>query len=169
MFQEVAPSASLSGRAVLPASCEAIIVNEIVTISIRMEMLLSPANDFADCLLIKLSKLLRTEHDMNIDLLTKVKTEDGTFMVLTKTRYFFFFSMPRSSVMPFDAANFSSTPGFQIHYNTSDSVILVEWHELLCEMLHKGLFQFMADGSRVSYFPYPDDKKKLEHYVKRFL
>lgn len=106
---------------------------------------------------------------MNINLLTKVETEDGTFMVLTKTRYFFFFSMPRSSVMPFDAANFSSTPGFQIHYNTADAIVLVEWHELLCEMLRKGLFQFMADGSRVSYFPYPDDKKKLEQYVKRFL
>lgn len=106
---------------------------------------------------------------MNTDLLTKVETEDGAFMVLTKTRYAFFFSMPHSSVMPFDAAKFSSTPGFQIQYNTSDSVVLVEWHELLCEMLHKGLFQFMVDGSRVSYFPYPEDKKQLEQYVKRFL
>jgi hypothetical protein len=136
---------------------------------IRMEMLLSPAIGFENCLLMKPSKSLGTEHHMNTDLLTKVETEDGTFMVLTKTRYFFFFSMPRSSVMPFDAPNFSSTPGFQIQYNTSDSVVLVEWHELLCAMLHKGLFQFMADGSRVSYFPYPENKKQLKQYVKRFI
>lgn len=106
---------------------------------------------------------------MKTDLLTKVETKDGMFIVLTKTRYITLFTMPRSSVMPFDVAQFVSTPGFQIRYNTSDFAILSEWHELLCAMLRKGLFQVMTDETRAGYFPYPEDKKRLAQFVKRFV
>jgi hypothetical protein len=106
---------------------------------------------------------------MATDLLTKVETEDGEFMVLTKTKYLAFFDVPRSSVMPYRTAKFVATPGFQVRYSTSDPAVLREWHEMLAALLRKGLFTFLLDGTRVGYFPYPDDKKHLEQYVKSFI
>lgn len=106
---------------------------------------------------------------MATDLLTKVETKDGNFIVLTKTKYLFFLDLPRSSVMPYGGPQFVATPGFQIHYTTSDPAVLREWHEMLVAMLHKGLFMFLSEATRVGYFPYPDDKKHLEQYVKRFV
>lgn len=42
--------------------------------------------------------------------------------------------------MPFRVGSFASTPGFQVRYNTVDSRILAEWHEVLCSMIRNGLF-----------------------------
>ena len=109
------------------------------------------------------------KEDMSADLLTKVETEDGTFMVLTKQRYLVLFNMPRSSVMPFEAKKFVATPGLQIQYNTSDSAVLREWHDMLCAMVRNGLFHLLSNGARAGFFPYPEDKKQLAQYVKRFI
>jgi hypothetical protein len=106
---------------------------------------------------------------MATDLLTKVETEDGEFMVLTKTKSLFFFSAPRSSVMPFRGAKFVATPGFQIQYTTCESAALQEWHEMLVSLIEKGLFMFLFESTRVGYFPYPDDKKHLEQFVRNFV
>lgn len=106
---------------------------------------------------------------MSNDLLTKVETENGTFMVLTKVRYLFFFHMPRSSVMPYNTAQYVSTPGFQVQYNTVDPRVLSEWHNLLCGMLRQNLFQSLSESVQFGPFPYPEDKKHLAQYVKRFL
>ena len=107
--------------------------------------------------------------NVNKDLLTKIETANGTFMVLTKTRYLFFFNMPRSSVMPQGAAQFVATPGFQVHYNTVDARVLSEWHNLLCGMLRQGLFYSLSQTTRFGSFPYTEENKHLAKYVKRFL
>jgi hypothetical protein len=104
-----------------------------------------------------------------IDLLTKVESEGNSFIVMTKTPYLVFFSVPRSSVMPFNAAQFASTPGFQVRYNTDDPIILKEWHDMLSSLISRGLFEALSNSARVGFFPYPEEKKHLEIYVKRFI
>ena len=89
--------------------------------------------------------------------------------MFTKTSYLFFMSCPRSSVMPFRTADFASSPGFQIHYNTSDPSVLADWHEMLCSLIAKGLFRFLSDNARVGHFPYPGGKEHLKRHVKNFV
>jgi hypothetical protein len=105
---------------------------------------------------------------MNNDLLTKVETEHGTFMVSTRIRYLFFVHMPRSTVMPYGIAQFVATPGIMVKYNTVDSAVLSEWHDMLCGMLRQDMFQSLRESVRFGFFPYPEDKKHLAKYVKRF-
>ena len=71
--------------------------------------------------------------------------------------------------MPFRVKDFAATLGFQIHYNTTDSRILAEWHEMLCGLVGQGLFAFLRDSARHGYFPYPEGKEHLAQHVKRFL
>jgi hypothetical protein len=106
---------------------------------------------------------------MVTNLISKVEAEDGTFIVVTKSRYLGFFAMPHSSIMPYDVKKFVVAPGFQIHYTTSDPKVLAKWHNMLTSMIGKGLFEALSDGTHVGYFPYPEDKKHLEKYVKRFV
>lgn len=110
-------------------------------------------------------------HDQSvaIDLLTKVESEGNSFIVMTKTPYLVFFSVPRSSVMPFNAAQFVSTPGFQVRYNTDDPMILKEWHDMLSSLISRGLFEALANSTREGIFPYPEEKKHLQVYIKRFI
>jgi hypothetical protein len=105
---------------------------------------------------------------MATDHLDKVETDEGAFIVLTTIRYLGFLKMPRSSVMPFKTAQFLRTPGFRIRYRTSDPHVLHEWHQMIVALVRQGLFQAMADGARVGWFPYPDDKKHLRQFVKPF-
>jgi len=102
-------------------------------------------------------------------LFSNVKTEDGEFMVLTKSRYLFVFNIPRSSVMPARAGEYVARPGFQVRYNTTDPAIVQEWHEMLVSMLREGMFMALRDCTRVGYFPYPEDKRHLEQHVKSFM
>jgi hypothetical protein len=106
---------------------------------------------------------------MAINLLTKVEAEGNSFIVLTKTRHLAFFSMPRTSVMPYEATKFASTPGFQVRYNTSNPAILEEWHNMITSMIGRGLFEALSEGTRVGFFPYPEDKRHLEQYIKGFM
>jgi hypothetical protein len=89
--------------------------------------------------------------------------------VFTKATNLLFFSIARSSVTPFTVKDFAATPWFQIRYSTTDSRILAEWHEMLCELVGKGLFRFLCDGARVGYFPYPEGKEHLQQHVRFFL
>ena len=84
-------------------------------------------------------------------------------------RYLFFLSMPHTSVTPYKATKFISTPGFMVRYNTSNPEILNEWHEVIVSLVGKGLFISLSESTRLGYFPYPEDKKHLQQYVKRFL
>ena len=106
---------------------------------------------------------------MATELNSKISTEDGEFIVFTKTSNLLFLSFARSSVMPFRVGSFAATPGFQVRYNTIDSRILAEWHEMLCSMIGNGLFNFLCDSARGGYFPYPEGKEHLQQHVKRFV
>jgi hypothetical protein len=103
---------------------------------------------------------------MATDLLDKVEVEGNTFIILTKTRYLVLFSIPRTSIMPYNVTRFASTPGFQIRYNTSNPNVLEEWHKMITSLVGKGLFEAMSDGARVGFFPYPESKEYLQKYVK---
>ena len=106
---------------------------------------------------------------MTTNLLTKVDAEGDSFIVFTKTRYLVFFCMPRTSVMPYKAMKFAHSPGFQVRYNTSNPEILEKWHEMISSMISRGLFEALSEGTRVGVFPYPEDKRHLEQYVKGFI
>jgi hypothetical protein len=109
------------------------------------------------------SKLLATDY------VDKIETDEGTFMVLTKIPYLGFLKMPHSSVMPFKTSQFVATLRFQINYSTSDPQVLHEWHEMIVALIRMGFFQAMAEGARVGWFSYPDDKRHLQQFVKRFI
>ncbi|MEO6975741.1 MAG: hypothetical protein ABI144_07680 [Gallionella sp.] len=100
---------------------------------------------------------------------SKVETDEGTYMVLTKIRYLGFLKMPRSTVMPFKTAEFIAAPGFRIRYKTSDPEILREWHKMIVALIKNGFFRAMDDGAHIGCFPYPDDKKHLQQFVKKFI
>lgn len=125
-------------------------------------------NEIVD-LLSKGKLKLSRRGNMDTELLSKVESGDDTIMVLTKIRYLLFFHVPRSSVMPFKVTEFVVGHKFQVQYNTSDLEVLNEWHQLLCSMVSNGMFKFLSDSVRVGYFPYPEDKKHLAEYVKRFV
>jgi hypothetical protein len=61
-------------------------------------------------------------------LLDKVPTGKGEIIVITKTRFLFFFSRPRTSVMPMGLSEFGRRLGFQAVYRTSDPDILADFH-----------------------------------------
>ena len=101
--------------------------------------------------------------------LDKIETDEGTFTVTTKMRYLGFLKMPHSSVTPVKTSQSVATSGFQIHYSTSDPQVLHEWHEMIVALIRMGFFQPISEGVRVGWFSYPDDKKHLQRFVKRFM
>ena len=106
---------------------------------------------------------------MSVDLLTKVETENGTFVVLTKTRHLVLFNTPHSSVVPLEARKFVAKPRFQVRYNTPKTAVLSEWHEMLCVIVRNGLLRLLRERARLGFFPYPEDKKHLARYVKKIM
>jgi hypothetical protein len=90
-------------------------------------------------------------------------------MVFTKVKYLFCLSVARTSVMPFNVADFTRTPGFQIRYNTTDARVLADWHDTLCQMVHDGFFEFLCESTKVSYFSYPKGKEYLERHVREYV
>jgi hypothetical protein len=104
-----------------------------------------------------------------MELHTKIESEGQEFIVFTGTSFMFFWKRPRTSVMPFRTKNFVVSPGFQLQYNTTDSKILTEWHELLCEQIGSGLFAFLADGTHPASYPLPQSKEHLRRFVSRIL
>jgi hypothetical protein len=102
-------------------------------------------------------------------LLSKIETSEGPAIVMTKTKYMFLLSMPRTSVMPFDAGAFASQPGFQVRYNTSDPAKLHELHETMVFMVSSVGLTVLARLARVGAVPYPPEKSHLQKYVKSLL
>jgi len=106
---------------------------------------------------------------LSTPLQSKVETDKGDFIVFTKVKYLFCLSIARTSVMPFNVADFARTPGFQIRYNTTNARVLADWHETLCQMVRDGLFESLCDSRRVASFPYPKGKEDLEQYVRAYV
>lgn len=103
------------------------------------------------------------------ELNSRITSDEGEFIVFTKASNLLFFFAARTSVMPFKVKDFAAEPGFQVRYNTTDSRVLAEWHEMLCDLIAQGLFAFLCDSARVGYFPYPDGKEHPSQHVKRFI
>lgn len=106
---------------------------------------------------------------MSTSLNSKIVSDGSEFIVYTKTTNLLLLRHSRSSVMPFRVKGFVATPGFQVRYNTTDPLILTEWHEMLCSLIADGLFEFLAESAHVGYFPYPESKEHLKQYVKGFI
>ena len=117
--------------------------------------------------------------DMNVTFLTNVETKEGSVTVLTKTRYLFFLSMPRTSVMPQEAGKLRCL-GIQFHWKTSDSNVLEHLHHLMIQTLREVSLtdlRYVADmGKQLlsSGLPFvPEDAplpaclKETSGYVKR--
>jgi hypothetical protein len=121
-------------------------------------------------------------------LLTTVETNEGTVMLLTKTRYLWFLKLPRTSVMPYSADKLAST-GVQFQWTTSDAKTLETLHNLLVRVLREGIGlselrgiadlggNFMKFGNKLGVgLPFiPDDAplptalKAISPYVKQVI
>jgi hypothetical protein len=69
-------------------------------------------------------------------------------MVITKTRFLFFFARPRTSVMPHGFSEFGRRIGFQAVYRTSDPDILAEFHAFFVGCVAAGGFEPLMLGAR---------------------
>lgn len=117
---------------------------------------------------------------MSVTLLSKVDTETGEVIVMTKTRYLLFFNMPRTSVMPWHMGELRSL-GVQFHWKTSDRVQLERLHNLLLQTLRDGMgladLRYIAEvGKQLMQLglpfvpgdaPVPESLKQVSEQIKR--
>lgn len=112
----------------------------------------------------------------------KVETREGDVMVLTKTRYLLFFSLPRTSVMPWRARELGAI-GVQFHWTTGDPNTLEGLHNSIVQTLREGVSlpelrgitdigrKLRSLGPDVPFIPadapLPDSLKQISSYVKR--
>ena len=67
----------------------------------------------------------------------KLLTGQGEIMIVTRTRRFFFFAEPRTSVMPMGFSKFGRRLGFQAVYRTKDLAILEDFHEFWVDIVRR--------------------------------
>ena len=121
---------------------------------------------------------------MSATYLTKVETQEGDVMVLTKTSYLFFSSMPRTSVMPSRVGKLGRR-GVQFHWTTSNPNALEGLHNSVVQTLREGVslvelrvianfgLKLMSLGPGVPFIPadapVPTSLKQISRYVKRVI
>jgi hypothetical protein len=101
-------------------------------------------------------------------LLDRVSTPQGDVIVLTKTRFYFFFSRPRTSVMPYGVSEFGRNPGFQAVYRTSDPDILAEFHAFFAGCVAAGGFETLMLGAKIGFVDFPPGHEHLKNYIVGF-
>ena len=101
-------------------------------------------------------------------LLDKVPTPQGEFMVITKTRFLFFFDRPRTSVMPMGLREFGRRLGFQARYRTSDPSILAELHSFFVVCVAAGGFEPLLLAAKMGLIDFPPGQEHLKDYVIGF-
>ena len=112
---------------------------------------------------------LRSTNNTMCALLDRVSTPQGDIIILTKTRFYFFFTRPRTSVMPYRVSEFSRKPGFQAVYSTSDPDILAEFHAFFVgRVAAKGLESLML-GAKMGFMDFPPGQEHLRDYIVGFL
>ena len=113
---------------------------------------------------------------------TKIETHEGDVMVLTKTRYLFFLSIPRTSVMPTRMGELGRR-GVQFHWTTGNPSALQHLHNSVVQALREGVGlselraiadigrKLMSLGPGVPFIPadapLPSSLKQISTYVKR--
>jgi len=121
---------------------------------------------------------------MSATYLTKVETHEGDVMVLTKTRYLLFLSIPRTSIMPSRVGELGRL-GVQFHWTTSDLNVLESLHNSVVQTLREGVGlsdlrgiadigqKLMSLGPTVPFIPadatLPASLKQISSYVKRVI
>ncbi|MBZ5543623.1 MAG: hypothetical protein LAO07_08085 [Acidobacteriia bacterium] len=116
---------------------------------------------------------------MNTPFLTRVQTREGEVVVMTKTRYLLVFSVPRTSIMPWQAEDIGRM-GVQFHWATKDRNLLEQLHNQLVDVLREinltDLRSIADIGIRLSAAglpfiptdaPLPDSLKQISAYIKR--
>jgi hypothetical protein len=91
-------------------------------------------------------------------LLDLIPTPQGDVTIITKTRFFFFFSRPRTSVMPHGFSEFGRRLGFQAVYRTSDPAMLAEFHAFFAGCVAAGGFEPMMLGVKMVSLTFPKDR-----------
>jgi hypothetical protein len=98
----------------------------------------------------------------------EVPTLQGEVTVVTKTRYCFFFTRPRTSVMPVGLSRFGMKLGFQARYRTSDPEILADFHDFFVECIAAGGFEALLLGAKHGLIDFPPWKAHLRGYIIGF-
>jgi hypothetical protein len=97
-----------------------------------------------------------------------VPTAQGEIIIITKTRHLFFFTKPRTSVMPMGLSEFGRRPGFQAVYRTTDSSVLQQFHEFWVTMVAAGGFEAYLMGARMGLVDFPPDAQHLRGHIFGF-
>ena len=101
-------------------------------------------------------------------LLDQVPTPQGDVIVITKTRFYFFFTRPRTSVMPHGFSEFGRRLGFQAVYRTSDPNILSEFHDFFVGCVAAGGFEALMIGAKAGLIDFPPGQEHLRDYIVGF-
>lgn len=101
-------------------------------------------------------------------LVDQVTTPQGHVPVITKTRFYFFFTRPRTSVMPFGLSKFGRQLGFQAIYNTSDPKILAELHRYWVVSVAVGEFRSLLTATKTGSVRLSKDFEHLQNYIIGF-
>jgi len=102
-------------------------------------------------------------------LLDRVPTLQGDVTVITKTRFCFFFSRPRTSVMPYGFSEFGRRLGFQARYRTSDPNILAEFHDFFVGCVAAGGFEALMLCAKMGFIDFPPEQQHLRDYIIGFV
>jgi len=100
--------------------------------------------------------------------LDNVPTPQGEVIVITKTRFLFFFQRSHTSVMPMGFSEFGRRIGFQARYNTSDPSVLAEFHEFFVGMVAAGGFEPLLLGAKIGFIDFPPELEHLRSYIIGF-
>jgi hypothetical protein len=121
---------------------------------------------------------------MSATYFTKVETHEGDVVVLTKTRYLLFLSIPRTSVMPSRVGQLGRL-GVQFRWTTSEPDDVEALHNSIVQALREGVglsdlrsiadigLKLMSLGPGVPFIPpdapLPASLKQISSYVKRVI
>lgn len=116
---------------------------------------------------------------MSFTLFSTVQTPAGDVLILTKTRFYFFFKLPRTSVMPWQLGQLRGQ-GLQFHWTTTDPKQLEGLHNFVRQTLRELTLpemRIIAETGKqllragLPFVPQslsvPDSLKKLSGYLKR--
>lgn len=98
-------------------------------------------------------------------LFERIEMADRAILVTTKTRFYGFFTRPRTYVVP---EGFSGPLGFQARYNTCDPKILEQLHRFWIEQVAFGRFETLLAGSKQGFIEFPPEFEHLRPYLIGF-
>jgi hypothetical protein len=101
-------------------------------------------------------------------LVDQVTTPQGHVAVTTRTRFYFFFTRPNTSIMPVERSTSGGQPGFQVVYNTSDPIILTELHRFWVDRVSGSDFQSLMVAAKNGFLRLPPELEHLKEHIIGF-